>query len=555
MVDKSYDLLTAPERQLFARLAVFAGRFTLEAVEAVCSDGEVAGAAVRELLLRLVDTSLVVVEEGPHVCYRLLDTLRQYGQERLQESGAAHAMGARHAMYYLDLAEQAEPALFGAAQVAWADRLEAALDNIRAALDWCLDAAETVPEGGESAVTAAWGVRLAGALWWFWNIRMHRREGIAWMERALRQPTPATPGRAKAVLGAAHLVWTGGDRVRGEALFAAGLAVGRALDDAVPLALLLAWYGFHLRGTHGYEHDEVHEPRDYPRGASLLHESLALVRASGERALLAQVLMLLAYSADITQDDERRRAYAAATESLVLATQAGHLFGIALVQRVLGRIALHEGAVERARTAFAAELAAMQHLGDQAAIAMAWSNLGDVARAVGDVTGAVAQYEHCLAVYRGIDYDGDLMARVLRRLGEIALAQGGAVLARERYAASLRTARDAQSPGQVAAALEALGRLALEQAQPRRGLRLLGAAVGLRRRAGLLEPTADQATYEPDLTAVGAPLDVAEGQEVWSEGLALAPEQAVAYALDWDDGADEAGPPGAEPSMAPPVIA
>src|SRR5262249_1561403 len=137
-VDWSHALLTAPERVLFRRLAGFAGGWGLEAAEAVCSAGGLAGADVLDLLTRLVARSLVLAETPPvgPVRYRLLETLRQYAQHRLVEAEEVAAVRTRHAAHYLALAEQAAPALYGPQEVAWLDRLEGEHANLLLALGW-----------------------------------------------------------------------------------------------------------------------------------------------------------------------------------------------------------------------------------------------------------------------------------------------------------------------------------------------------------------------------------------------------------------------------------
>jgi non-specific serine/threonine protein kinase len=194
-VDWSYDLLTDPERALFARLSVFAGGFTLEAAEAVAAPskddpdgGGAAAGAVLDPLARLVDKSLVVADEQPGgtARYRLLETLRQYAKERLDARGAAAAVRRRHAAYYAGLAAQTpgyrdRPA---AEQGAWYDGLERELDNLRAVL-------RRAAAAGAPAAAGA-GLRLALDLVNFWLVRGHRREGYGWLRR-LRAATAAGP--------------------------------------------------------------------------------------------------------------------------------------------------------------------------------------------------------------------------------------------------------------------------------------------------------------------------------------------------------------------------
>ena len=177
-VDWSHALLTAPERALFARLAVFAGGFTLEAAEAVGADrpdgpegpepGGIEAPEVLDLLTRLVDQSLVVAEAEPGGAarYRQLETLRQYAAERLEQSGEREAVGRRHAGYFLGLAGRAAEAMHGPDQGAWFDRLERDRDNLRAALGWVLAHGD-----------ARRGHRFVEALRWFWEVRGDAAEG------------------------------------------------------------------------------------------------------------------------------------------------------------------------------------------------------------------------------------------------------------------------------------------------------------------------------------------------------------------------------------------
>ena len=200
-IDWSYGLLDEPERSLLRRLSVFAGGFTLETAEAVCS-------ASLELLGRLVDKSLVVVEQPtPHVArYRLLETIRQFSREKLRASGELAVSHRMHARYFLDLAEAAEPGLTSSERVVWLSRLQVEHDNLRTALDWSRQ------EGGEIEV----GLRLVGALWWFWNLRDHLSEGFARAEAMLAhaEASDRTAARAKALTSAGALAWLQGDYLR-----------------------------------------------------------------------------------------------------------------------------------------------------------------------------------------------------------------------------------------------------------------------------------------------------------------------------------------------------
>src|SRR5579884_1260938 len=238
-IDWSYDLLSQAERTLLRRLSVFLGGWTLEAAEAVCADashappraaamgagehaaapleagsrenagGPVAAEAVLDLLSRLVDKSLVLVEESAEAeaRYRLLETVRQYSRDRLMESEEARDLRCRHRDWFLTLAEGAERRLRGPDQVAWLNRLAQEHDNLRMALEWCR---------AEEDAGAEAGLRLAGALWRFWRVRGYLSEGRERLEAALAQASASerTAQRAKALYGLAALAWGQGDYTR-----------------------------------------------------------------------------------------------------------------------------------------------------------------------------------------------------------------------------------------------------------------------------------------------------------------------------------------------------
>ena len=188
-IDWSYDLLEARERALLARLAVFGGDFTLEAAEQVCSDGDLARDDVLDLVADLVEKSLVQMTEVDGTArYRLLETIRQYGVERLAERGETDAMRGRHAEFFFALAEEAEPHFTTVARPLWARRLQEELDNIRQALAWSR-------EGNEEL-----HVRLVGSLHWFWHSIGQWPEARQWLRSALTVPAGERPSRERAKL-------------------------------------------------------------------------------------------------------------------------------------------------------------------------------------------------------------------------------------------------------------------------------------------------------------------------------------------------------------------
>ena len=186
-LDWSHALLDDAERALFRRLSVFAGSFGVQAAERVCSDAELAAGAILTLLTGLVQKSLVEARvEGPEARYRLLEPVRQYAWAHLVQQGEAASLRQRHAQCYVELAEAAEPTLMSAERGAAINRLVLEQDNLRAALSWSRHSSETAD--------IELGLRLAAALFWFWNVRGQVSEGLAWLDALLARAHSVSPG-------------------------------------------------------------------------------------------------------------------------------------------------------------------------------------------------------------------------------------------------------------------------------------------------------------------------------------------------------------------------
>src|SRR5437764_5573215 len=203
-IEWSHALLTEPERILFRRLAVFAGGFTIDAAEAVAAGGALAAADVLDLLSGLVEKSLVLLEtEALEARYRMLETIRQFARERLEEVGEAAELGRRHAQFFLARAEAAEPFLANQSE-GWQERLAEDVGNVRAAADWF--------EGDRDAVEE--NVRFAAALHWFWFGLGHYREARRRLEAALaRRGGARTRARGRALSSLATYLALQGERV------------------------------------------------------------------------------------------------------------------------------------------------------------------------------------------------------------------------------------------------------------------------------------------------------------------------------------------------------
>jgi predicted ATPase/class 3 adenylate cyclase len=221
-IEWSHGQLQAAERQLFARLAIFAGGCSLEAAEAVCNPGGELGLDTFDGIAALVGQSLVWQEaESDTSRFRMLETIREYGRDRLEADGWLEEIGRRHLHYYRDLAESAEPQFTAAAQNTWLDRFEREHDNVRVALRFAID----TPEGEG-------GLRLASALWRFWLQRGYLREGAGWLRKLLAlEPDAVSATRAKAYAALGGLPYWLSDVEATERAYISALDQYRELND------------------------------------------------------------------------------------------------------------------------------------------------------------------------------------------------------------------------------------------------------------------------------------------------------------------------------------
>jgi predicted ATPase/DNA-binding SARP family transcriptional activator/DNA-binding CsgD family transcriptional regulator len=325
----SHKLLCKPERVLFKRLSVFAGGWTLEAAEEVCSGEGIEQGDVLEVLSGLVDKSLVVAEatEGNGALrYRMLEPIRQYGQERLQESGESEAIRIRHAASFLALAELAWPQLRGPQQVMWLKWLDTEQDNLRAAMRLLLGKGES-----ETAARIGW------ALWLFWWMHGHFTEGRRWMEEVLAKgdSMPAS-ARAKALFVAGTMADGQADRRSAGPLLEESVGLFKELGDKLGSALALGGIGLVAVGQ-----------RQHERGIAYFQEAVDLFLEIGQKWSASVMLSFLAV-AWFGQGD-LIRAKRLAEQGLELAREIGDAEATSIACCVGATVAQADGAHERAK--------------------------------------------------------------------------------------------------------------------------------------------------------------------------------------------------------------
>jgi non-specific serine/threonine protein kinase len=496
MVAWSYDLLTTSAQSLFNRLSVFAGGFTLEAA-AVCAEGagyrmlgSGGGAApntqnlapstqadVLGLLSELVQKCMVVAEGGTAGIerYHLLETLRQYGRERLIAAGEAEVIQEQHAAYYLQLAEEAKPHQFGPEELSYLARLDREWDNIRTAFRWFIDRGD-----------AEAGLRLAAALELFlWYRGLDQTEGDVWRRQLLSLPVTSGPS---AVRANAHL-WTAlctidrNDLTGARRLFADALTTARQAGDE----RMLAWI-MHRTSRYGGPDMETWY-------------------GSSEREL--------------------------AERADTLFRSAGDRWGMAINLAWLGYSEFHRGAPEYARKLLAEALATARAVGERHCVAFALRNLGEVISAERDAEAAACLTESLRLYRENGDIQGEAYVELI--LGRLDYLHARYAAARKHFEVSLRLFNLQTWWGMIAQCLDGLAMVSAGQRRPTQALRLAGASAGLSDMA--MQPF--YPIERPDLERALAPARDALGEggaaAAWAEGQAMTLKQAVAYALATHD--------------------
>ena len=373
-VEWSYALLSQPEQALLRALSVFAGGFGLESAEHVAASEGNGRTDVLNRLSSLIDKSLVVAEgEGSSFRYHMLQTIREFSSDQLSRSGAADSVRRSHAEHFCAMADEAEPALHGAGQAPWLDRLEREHENLREALAWCADVGRT-----------DLGLRMAGALWRFWYVRGYFSEGRHWLELQLNHGVPTMDAaRAKALRSAAVMARVQGDYQKARAMQEEALVIFRKQSDRRGIAMTLNSLGILAVGL-----------SDFDKAQAILGgECLDLQRELGDK-----------------------RGIATCTNNLALVARARHDYGA--VQSLCE-----------------ASLAMYREIGFQEGVAASLLNLGFAAMFLGNHSQALSFAIESLTIYRDLGYR-EGVAEALEAMASIAAIQSKDVRAARLFGAS-----------------------------------------------------------------------------------------------------------------------
>jgi predicted ATPase/class 3 adenylate cyclase len=360
----SHDLLEEAERTLFRRLAVFAGGWTFDAAEAVANPAGELGADVLGIMASLFDKSLV--RRAPHGDEEpragMLESIREFGMERLDASLETEATRDRHLAYFLSFVETAEPELRRTEQTRWLNRLEQEHDNIRAALRRAIDSRD-----------AGTGLRLIAALWRFWHLHSHLAEGRGWIEEVLALPGAArrTAERARGLTALGGVTYWQEDLPAYREAYEEALAIARELGDRTAEAEGLYNLGF-----------AAAMDQDFPGAVALWERSKAMFEELGDRRGLGDAQWVLGIAARLAGDLPGSRALA--EQSLELHREAGDRFGVSIGLYALGRTSLALGDLSTAESSMLEALDIDEAVGSRTGMGVIFDNLAAQAAARGD---------------------------------------------------------------------------------------------------------------------------------------------------------------------------
>jgi predicted ATPase/class 3 adenylate cyclase/tetratricopeptide (TPR) repeat protein len=505
MIDWSYNLLSEEERIVLRRLSVFMGGWTLEAAEAVCDHPN-----MLDLLTHLVDKSLVAVdlEHGDEPRYYLLETIRQYAREKLADSGEAELVRERHTLWYVELAERAEPKLCGSDQLEWVEHIDQEIDNVRAAMEWSFHHDFDL------------GLRITNALARFWVIRDHQVECIQFVERLLVTGVlDSTPLHARS-LGIAAWVAISPNHIQLMVTLAeAGEKMSREVGEKEGLgfsisasAQLLNWRG------------------NNERARQLFEESMALLGESGPPWGRYLALGAVGYTSQDLGDYER--ANAAFHEALTWSQQYGDLELSHFLLSQLGRLSIAQGNYELGLDYFQKSLSIARIFKNNRMQTSILQGLAEIYIILRRFSDAEILLEESISIERDM---GNPWAPVWTRilLGRVARLQGNYTQSRNHYLQALQFVQKNPSflsSSWLAWCLAGLAELFSLCNQPKIGAQLFGAADAIPELRINLMPH-EQLELERLSRTIRNQLDEAAYAATYEVGKRMSRDDAVAYSL------------------------
>ena len=485
-IDWSYRLLEDPERRLLRRLAVFAGAWSIEAAETVCTDdpdqpGEIAHVSILDLLTSLVEKSLVTFEvpredrtdtgtggAANGSSYRIPEMIRQFALDALIRSGQADALRSRHLAYFLRITEEMGQRIYGEEQESILPFLESQQDNYRAAIRW------SMTETGDIDA----GLRIAALIRRFWFVRGYITEGRRLLDELIATGRGTPENRANAIVSSAGLAWSIGDAATSKRLAMEALRIREEIgsaDGQIPALAIL--------GT------IASDEGDYERARTLLEKALAIRRGSPNLPSLASITCNL------------------------------------------GVLCAREGDLQAASRYYEEAYTAMIEMGDLPSAATLLMNFSATARDLGDLPRAKELALESVKIFRTSENRRGLPSAV-HNLARVHQAEGDLVTARERMLESLAVARDAGDRHTISDIVESIAQLWVADRRFDHAARLLGAAEVLREAYGQSIHPLGQAEHDRAVMSAREALGDEAFRMARAWGRAMDFDRAIAYAFE-----------------------
>ena len=502
-IDWSWNLLSIPEQILLRRLSIFAGGWTLDAVEAVCAGNGIEPQQLLDAMSQVVAKSLIAVnqESGRERRYHLLEMVRQYAHEKLVEAGEEENVRAQHLGYFLQLSERIEHELVRFQQMEWFARTSDERDNLRAALEYASRSSH-----------AEAGLNISSRLRVFWEY-FDTLEGARWLAEFLQKPESREYPRARA-----------------KALYTQGWFM--ALSNQIDMARSAAEECLALCSASGDQYVEVDGLyllgfiSDGDKKTEYCRQALALARALGDPVRQAAALNFLGWD-----HSDKKRALAYWEEAIPLYRQLGNRRSLANCLSRLGYYHLLDGNHQIAEKYLDESVILFQQLNIKTGRDHINAAYGQLALMRGDYEQARAYFEENARIAKEL---GSRMEYLWEdfRLGVVDMMEGNTTEARRIF---VETAQAFQKDGYtigVVTTLQHMASLYVRIGKAENAARLIGWADITRERIRNTRPVLEQADVDRDIAAVVVKIGKDAFEEAYNKGCAMTLDEAVAYALD-----------------------
>lgn len=506
LIDWSYDLLSEKEKLLWQRLTIFSGGWTFEASEKVCSDEMLDEYEILDLLGNLIDKSLVKATETDHTFrYSMLETIRKYGNEKLNESGKRNELQEKHFNYFFDLARDSETGLTGNEQKEWINKIALENENIRECLNWSLTNKQ------ESSL------KMSVALGKFWELRSHFTEGLETMRKCIDISEDADLiWKAKAIY------WTGffyihqGKYAESKKYLNQCLAIFNETNNKEGEALTM----ISLATIGLFE-------TDYTNLFLYSEKSLNLSKEINNSSYIARNKQNMALG--LMQQGKHEAARSMFQESIIVYRELNDHVQLAKIIGNIGALEYLLSNFDKARSAFEESLKIRQELGDRQGISISLSNLGSVAYMIKDYDESERRLQESLEISEELG-DKRILVTTIGTLGSIAIDIGDYSKAVKLHCRSVEIANEIGDKYSMAKGIEGFAMILVAMKKYKEGCLMAAKYISLLEASNKNIIEGEFIRIEEIKTTLKSNLDDADFQKYWTEGESMTIEKVLEYA-------------------------